>query len=61
MISDPTVSFNSLPDDSLSSDSSCASPEEAGPTLSQEVGPTFSQEVGPTLLQGANSAALDSS
>ena len=62
MISDPTVVFNSLPDDSLSSDSSSSSPpEETGPTLSQEAGPTLSQEVGPTTLQGAHSAALDSS
>ena len=66
-ISDPTVAFNtSLPDDSLSSDTSSSSPEEGGPTslnltvssnveevwptLSEEVGPTLSKEVGPTLI-----------
>ena len=62
VITDPAVAFNiPLLDNSLNSDSSSASPEEAGSTLSQEVGPTLSQEVGSTLLQGANSDALDSS
>ena len=61
MISDLTVAFNiSLPDDFLSSDTSSASPGEAGHFLSQETGPTLSQEVGPTLLQCASSDAFDS-
>jgi len=72
VISDPNVVFNtSSPDDSLSSDTFSASPEEAGlnsrrisvslsleevgSTLSEEVGPTLSDETGPLILQGTNS------
>jgi hypothetical protein len=80
VISDPNVVSNpvsSLPEDTFSTDTSIASPEEPGPislhltasstveedgpTLSEEVGPIPSLKIGPTLLQGANSASNSSS
>jgi len=47
VISDSDVAFNtSVPDDSLSSDTSAASPEEAGPTsLNLTVSPNFKERV----------------